>query len=60
MPVKLVCAGCGALLMEGESVELVKVAFRRHGGRCPACGRSLSERPLEIEVRVLDPPKPLL
>ncbi|MCD6242625.1 hypothetical protein J7K06_02915 [Candidatus Bathyarchaeota archaeon] len=51
MPQIVVCQNCGEILYKGNDLKPPEEIVQRYNGRCPKCGRKLSNIPTDVEVK---------
>ena len=51
VPQIVVCQNCGEILYKGDDLKPPEEIVQRYNGRCPKCGRKLSNIPTDVEVK---------
>jgi len=54
VPQLVTCHKCGAFLYEGGDLKTPYEIIESYDGKCPNCGRRLSEIPKCLEVKLTD------
>jgi len=54
MPLQVICHKCGAILYEGIEIKAPNEIISDYDGKCPNCGRKLSDIPKKVEIKAVD------
>ena len=52
MPLLVKCRKCGAVLYEGEDLKTPYEIVGPYDGKCPNCGKKLSNIPKTVEIKL--------
>jgi DNA-directed RNA polymerase subunit RPC12/RpoP len=54
VPLRVICDRCGAVLYEGMEIKAPNEIISDYDGKCPNCGKKLSDMPKMVEIKPID------
>jgi len=50
MPLRVICQKCKSVLYDGKDLKPPYEIIQDYNGRCPNCGKKLSQMPIDFEI----------
>jgi hypothetical protein len=52
MPLQVICQKCKFVLYDGKELKTPYELVEGYNGKCPNCGKKLSQMPIDFEIRL--------